>query len=143
MDSRKSQTLTVTRAELGYYPVVSRLESFQRQTPVGIERRQGEGGATPAASSAYRLHDKQDVALLHLPGDGIEHMQSICHWLPGATIDQTIGALVVERLTPLTLEVTLVLHQELQARYNAPDQLRHKAMEQHQYEAALAQRLYL
>jgi DNA invertase Pin-like site-specific DNA recombinase len=75
--------------------------------------------------------------------EGIEQAQPICQSVPGAGIDRAIGALVVETLTPLTLEVTLAIHQELQARVEEADQLRHKAVERAQYEADLAQRRYL
>ena len=46
-------------------------------------------------------------------------------------------------LTPLTLELTLALHEELQARFEQADRLRHKAVERAQYEADLARRRYL
>jgi hypothetical protein len=50
---------------------------------------------------------------------------------------------VVDTLTPLTLEVTLAVHQELQARFEQADRLRHQAVERAQYEADLARRRYM
>jgi len=75
--------------------------------------------------------------------EGIEHARPICQSIPGAGIDRAIGELVVETLTPLTLEVTLAVHQELQTRFEQADQLRHKAVERAQYEADLARRRYM
>jgi DNA invertase Pin-like site-specific DNA recombinase len=75
--------------------------------------------------------------------EGIEHAHTICQSVPGAGIDHAISELVVETLTPLTLEVTLAVHQELQARFEQADQLRHKAVERAQYEADLARRRYM
>ena len=74
---------------------------------------------------------------------GIEQAKPICQSVPGAGIDRAIGELVVETLTPLTLEVTLAVHQELQARFEEADRLRHKAVERAQYEADLARRRYM
>ncbi len=54
-----------------------------------------------------------------------------------------IGELVVDTLTPLTLEVTLAVHQELQVRFEQADQQRYKAVERAQYESDLARRRYM
>lgn len=75
--------------------------------------------------------------------EGIEHAQPICQSVPGAGIDRAIGALVVETLTPLTLELTLAIHQELQTRFEQADQLRYQAVERAQYDADLARRRYM
>jgi DNA invertase Pin-like site-specific DNA recombinase len=75
--------------------------------------------------------------------EGIEHAHAICQSVPGAGIDRAISELVVATLTPLTLEVTLAVHQELQARFEQADQLRHKAVERAHYEVDLARRRYL
>jgi DNA invertase Pin-like site-specific DNA recombinase len=75
--------------------------------------------------------------------EGIEHARPICQSVPGAGIDRAIGERVVESLTPLTLELTLAIHQELQTRFEQADQLRHKAVERAQYEADLARRRYM
>jgi len=75
--------------------------------------------------------------------EGIEHAHTTCQSVPGAGIDRAIGELVVETLTPLTLEVTLAVHQELQIRFEQADQLRHKAVERAQYEADLARRRFM
>ena len=75
--------------------------------------------------------------------EGIEHAHAICQSVPGAGIDRAVSELVVETLTPLTLEVTLAVHQELQMHFEKADQLRNKAVEQAQYEADLARRRYM
>jgi hypothetical protein len=75
--------------------------------------------------------------------EGIEHAHTICQSVPGAGIDRAVGELVVETLTPLALEVTLAVHQELQMHFEKADQQRHKAVEQAQYEADLARRRYM
>jgi len=69
---------------------------------------------------------------------GIEHAQSICQIIPGANIDRAIGALLLEMVTPMTLDIALAVQQELQSRLEETDQLRRQQVERAQYEADLA-----
>jgi len=75
--------------------------------------------------------------------EGIERAERPCQVLPGAEIDRAVGALVVETLTPMTLELTLAVQRELEAQFKQVDQLRYKAVERAQYEADLARRRYM
>jgi DNA invertase Pin-like site-specific DNA recombinase len=75
--------------------------------------------------------------------DGVEHLVSICQHVVGEPIDRAVGQLLVETVTPLALEVTLAVQQELQARLDEVDKLRRKQVERARYEADLAQRRYL
>ena len=43
--------------------------------------------------------------------DGIEHAQRVCQHVPGTGIDEAIGALLVEAVSPVALEVALTVHQ--------------------------------
>jgi hypothetical protein len=74
---------------------------------------------------------------------GIEHAQTICQTVPGASIDQAIGELLIEVVTPLALEVALSVQQELQSRWEEADRLRRTQVERARYEAELAERRYL
>src|SRR5215470_4236219 len=58
-------------------------------------------------------------------------------------LDQAVGQLLIDTVTPLALEVTLTVQQEIQARLDEVDRLRKKTVERAQYEADLAQRRYL
>ncbi len=75
--------------------------------------------------------------------DGVEHAIAICQHVVGEHIDKAVGQLLVESVTPLALEVTLAVQQELQARVDEVDQLRKKQVERARYAADLAQRRYL
>jgi hypothetical protein len=75
--------------------------------------------------------------------EGIEHGEALCQRVPGAGIDQTIGALLVEAINPVALEVTLAVQRELQSRFDEADRLRHAHVERAQYECELAQRRYM
>jgi DNA invertase Pin-like site-specific DNA recombinase len=75
--------------------------------------------------------------------DGPEHIVSVCQHVFGEQLDQAIGQLLIATITPLALEVTLTVQQEMQARWEEVDRLRKKQVERARYEADLAQRRYL
>lgn len=74
---------------------------------------------------------------------GIEHGEPACQQVPGAGVDEAIGDLLVEAVTPLALEVALSIQEELKARAEDADRLRQKQVERARYEADLAQRRYM
>lgn len=75
--------------------------------------------------------------------DGIEHGRPVCQTVNGEQIDKRIGELLVETMTPLALDVTLAVQQELETRMEEVDRLRRKQVERARYDADLAQRRYL
>jgi hypothetical protein len=75
--------------------------------------------------------------------EGIEHAEPICQHIPGAGIDEAVGDILVEAVTPVALEVALAVQQELQSRLDEADGLRQQQVERARYEAELARRRYL
>ena len=75
--------------------------------------------------------------------EGIEHAEPACQHIPGAGIDEAVGDILVEAVTPVTLEVALAVQQELQSRLDEADRLRQQQVERARYEAELARRRYL
>jgi DNA invertase Pin-like site-specific DNA recombinase len=75
--------------------------------------------------------------------DGIEDGIRICQHMPGVGVDKAIGKLLLETLTPMTLEVTLAVQQELSTRLEEADRLRAKQVERCRYEAELARQRYM
>ena len=67
----------------------------------------------------------------------------VCQSVPGKIVDAAIGTLLVELMTPLTLEVTLSVQRELEARATETDVLRRQHLERTRYEAELARRRYM
>jgi len=65
-----------------------------------------------------------------------------CQSLPGRALYQAVGELLVELMTPLTLEVALSVGDELRARAQEVDRLRRQELEAARYEAGLAERRY-
>ena len=66
-----------------------------------------------------------------------------CQQVPGAAVDEAIGALLLEKLTPVTLNVALAVGQELEARQAEADALRRQQVERARYEADLARARYM
>jgi hypothetical protein len=66
-----------------------------------------------------------------------------CQSVPGKVVDPAVGALLVELMTPMTLEVTLAVQRELEARTAETDALRRQHLERTHYDAELARRRYM
>jgi len=66
-----------------------------------------------------------------------------CQRVSGYSLDKAIGALLVETVTPLALEVALSVQQELQSRWDEADRLRRLQVDRARYESELARRRFL
>ena len=75
--------------------------------------------------------------------EGIEYGRPICQRILGRDLDETIGRIMVEAVTPLALEVTISVQEELNKRAEEVDHLRRQQVERARYEAELAERRYL
>jgi hypothetical protein len=67
----------------------------------------------------------------------------VCQSVPGKVIDPAISTLLIELMTPMTLEVCLAVQGELQARAAETDGLRRQHIERTRYDAELARRRYM
>jgi len=74
---------------------------------------------------------------------GIEQGEPICQSIHGEALDREIGRLLLEMMTPMTLNVALAVQQELQSRLDEVDRLRQQQVERARYEADLARHRYL
>ena len=75
--------------------------------------------------------------------DGISHGRRICQAVPGAGLDDRIGQLLIDTLTPLAIEAALTVSAELEHRADQADALRAAHVERARYHADLARRRYL
>ena len=66
-----------------------------------------------------------------------------CQSIAGPPVDEAIGALVTERMTPAAVDLALEIRREIEARHQEADQLRYRAIERAQIEADLAQRRFM
>jgi DNA invertase Pin-like site-specific DNA recombinase len=75
--------------------------------------------------------------------DGISHAHPICQAVPGADLDERIGQLLIDTLTPLAIEAALTVTAELEHRAAEAEALRAAHVERARYHADLARRRYL
>ena len=74
---------------------------------------------------------------------GIETGRPICQSISGASLDQAVGKLLVEMVTPMTLELALQVQKELESRSVEHDTMRRQEVERARYECDLARRRYM
>src|SRR5262245_27658135 len=65
-----------------------------------------------------------------------------CQTVPGKVFDAAIGNLLLELMTPMTMEAAWAVQQEVETRLAENDQLRRGQVERARYEAELARRRY-
>ena len=123
----------------------------------GDDRRQGPSREGPALLQGLvlcgrcgermtvRYHQKNGA----LPPDyvcqrrQIESGEPNCQTIVGTPVDRAIGELLVELVTPLSLEVALAVQDELAAQGDEADRLRRMEVEHMTYEVELARRRYM
>ena len=75
--------------------------------------------------------------------EGIERAERICQIIPGAGLEAALGVLLLDTVTPLTLEVALSVEEELKRRREEVEGLHQNYIERLRYEADLARRRYM
>ena len=91
----------------------------------------------------YHQRGDQDLPTYVCQRDGIANGHRICTTIPGHSLDQRIGMLLIETLTPLAIEAALTVTAELEHRAAEADALRAAHVERARYHADLARRRYL
>jgi DNA invertase Pin-like site-specific DNA recombinase len=91
----------------------------------------------------YHQINGRDVPTYLCQLRGIARGEPCCQAIHGGSIDDAIGKLLVETVTPVTLEVALAVQQELESRVHEADRLRGKEVENAQYDVELARRRYM
>ena len=75
--------------------------------------------------------------------ESIETATARCQSIEGSGIDEAIGNLLIETVTPITLEVALHVQAELETRAKEADALRSQRVERARHEADLARRRFM
>jgi DNA invertase Pin-like site-specific DNA recombinase len=76
-------------------------------------------------------------------GRGTLFGDPLCQSILGTAIDAAIGTLLVESVTPMALELACAVQQEISARLDEADRLRHRQVERAQYEVDRARHRYM
>lgn len=75
--------------------------------------------------------------------EGIQHGHAVCQHISGTRIDEAVGSLVIDAVSPMALEITLAVQHELQARLDETDALRRKEIERLEYDVDLARQRFM
>jgi len=91
----------------------------------------------------YHARDSKTIPEYLCQKEGIEHGKPICQCIHGKTVDDAIGELLVESVTPMALDVALKVQDEVRARIEEADRLRKQQVERARYEADLARQRFM
>ena len=94
-------------------------------------------------TSRYHARGGKDLPTYLCQRDGIDNARPICAAIPGHTLDERFGQLLIDTLTPLAVEAALQVSAELGQRAAEADALRAAHVERARYHADLARRRYL
>jgi DNA invertase Pin-like site-specific DNA recombinase len=92
---------------------------------------------------AYHRRGDVEVPDYRCMRKAIDTGSPVCHTVSGATIDPAIGRLLLDTVTPLSLDVALSVQAELEARADEADALRRSHVERARHQAELARRRYM
>jgi len=67
----------------------------------------------------------------------------VCQQIPGSALDDAIGKLLIDTVTPLTLEVALAVQTELESRCDETERLRSHEVERARYQSDQARRRFM
>lgn len=94
------------------------------------------------ATQYHSRHDGTRIPRYACQSRRLRRGEPLCQSVAGHTLDRMVGELLVEIMTPLSLEVALSVGEELRARAEEVDRLRGHELERARYEAELAERRY-
>jgi len=94
---------------------------------------------------SVRYHQRRDTLVpdYQCIDENIQRHAPRCLTIPGARVDEAIGQLLLDTVTPLALEVALTVQTELESRAEEADLLRRSHVERARHHAELARRRYL
>ncbi len=92
---------------------------------------------------AYHTRGGTQIPDYQCMREAIDNAGPRCQAIPGGAADAAIGQLLLEALTPLTLEVALTVQAEIEARAAEADAMRASHVERARHRADLARRRYL
>lgn len=124
---------------------------------IGFERRKSPPREGPALIQGIiicgkcgkrmtvRYHSHKGVVIPEYvcQRDGVEYAKPICQNINGQIIDKTIGDIVIDSVNPLSLDITIQIHNELKKRHHEIEEIHKKNVERIKYESDLARRRYM
>jgi len=114
-----------------------------REGPALLQGRAVCGLCGSKMQVGYYSRGGQQVPKYVCIGRGRGFADPMCQSMLGIEIDAAIGALLVDAVTPMALEMALAVQQEIRTRIEEADHLRHRQVERAQYEADRARHRYM
>ena len=91
-------------------------------------------------------HDRPLSSARTTPDSGLyvpAPRERLCQQIHGEGLDKAISTLLIQQVTPLTLEVTLAVQAEIETRSEEGDRLRRQEVERARYQTDLARRRFM
>jgi DNA invertase Pin-like site-specific DNA recombinase len=120
-----------------------RSQSVPREGPALLQGRAVCGLCGSRMHVRYGSRRGQRIPNYVCLGRGRLFGDSLCQSMVGVRLDEAVGKLLVEAVTPMALDVALDVQREIQRRVDEADCLRHRQVERAQYEADLARQRYM
>ena len=120
-----------------------RSQSPPREGPALLQGRAVCGLCGSRMHVRYHTRRGQLVPTYVCYGRGRDFGGPACQSIVGNSIDSAVAKLLVEAVTPMALELALAVQQELTARLDEADRLRHRQVERVQYEVDRARHRYM
>ena len=114
-----------------------------REGPALLQGRAVCGICGNRMTVRYHRRGDQYVPDYHCNRNYMEHGDRVCQNIPGAGVDKAVGALLIQAMTPMAIEVSLAVEQEVKAKLGEADRLRLRHVERARYEMQCAQRRYM
>jgi recombinase-like zinc beta ribbon protein len=158
---REEWTAFIPDAHEGYITAVEFDENVKRLREnayaLGLEREKGPPREGPALLQGlaicavcgqrmtvrYHAFRGRRVPDYMCQRRGIQRAEPACQQIHGGALDERIGKLLIETVTPVTLEVALTVQKELESRVDEADRLRRQEVERARHDAELARRRYM
>lgn len=137
--SRNQERLVASAKALPF----DRSQPTPREGPALLQGRAVCGLCGSRMHVRYTLRGDERMPTYICVGRGRLFADPLCQTIVGSAIDAAISALLVETVTPMALEMTLAVEQEIKARLDEADRLRHRQVERAQYEVDLARQRYM
>lgn len=123
----------------------------------GLDRRNGPAREGPALLQGlvicghcgrrmtvmYHLRKGLSYPDYRCQREHVEYATPSCQYVTGQVVDKAIGELLLETLTPMSIEASLAVEQELQARVQETDRIRRQHVERVRLEADIARRRFM
>ncbi len=114
-----------------------------REGPALLQGRAVCGVCGSRMHVRYTMRREQQIPTYVCVGRGQLYGDPLCQNIVGTSTDLAIANLLVETVTPIALEMTLAVQQEIQSRLDEADRLRYRQVERAQYEVDLARQRYM